>query len=156
MTAAVVLVVVLAAACGFGLYRRITDGRVRAVRTSLRPDDDTGADTGAADSSAVLSEADLQAVGGHLGDAATLVQFSSSFCAPCRAARVVLGEVAATVPGVVHVEVDTGSHLELADRFQVRRTPTTLLVDPTGRVVHRAVGAPRKADVLGALAPLLG
>ncbi len=67
----------------------------------------------------------------------------------------VLGDVAATVPGVVHVEVSTENNLELADRFGIRRTPTTLLLDSTGQVVHRAVGAPRKTDVLGALGPLL-
>ena len=34
------------------------------------------------------------------GERATLLQFSSAFCAPCRATRRVLGEVAELVPGV--------------------------------------------------------
>ena len=48
-----------------------------------------------------------------LGERATLLQFSSAFCAPCRATRRVLGEVADLVPGVTHVEVDAEHHLEV-------------------------------------------
>ena len=40
------------------------------------------------------------------GERASLVQFSSAFCAPCRTTRVVLKQVAELVPGVVAVEVD--------------------------------------------------
>ncbi len=96
-----------------------------------------------------LTSADL--AGAPLGERATLVQFSSAFCQPCRAARVTLGEVAAMVPGVVHVEVDAESHLELVRRLDVMRTPTVLLLDSTGRIRTRATGAPRKVDVIAAL-----
>ena len=87
-----------------------------------------------------------------LGERATLLQFSSAFCAPCRATRRVLGDVAAVVPGVVHVEVDAEQHLDAVRRLGVLRTPTTLVLDAEGREVTRAVGAPRKEQVLAALA----
>ena len=79
------------------------------------------------------------------------MQFSTVFCQPCRAARVTLGEVSALVDGVTHVEIDAESHLDLVRRLDVMRTPTVLVLDPSGRIVKRASGAPRKADVLAAL-----
>jgi len=85
------------------------------------------------------------------GERATLVQFSSAFCAPCRATRRVLGEVAGVVPGVVHVEIDAEQHLDLVRALEVVRTPTTLVLDATGAERTRAVGAPRKEQVLAAL-----
>ena len=91
-------------------------------------------------------------VGGELGERATLLQFSSAFCAPCRATRRTLAEVEGMVEGVRHVELDAESHLELVRRLDILRTPTTLVLDSTGAVVKRASGAPRKPDVIAALA----
>ena len=96
----------------------------------------------------VLGPADL---GQPLGERATLLQFSSAFCTPCRATRVVLGDVAGMVPGVAHIEVDAESHLDLVRQLDVTRTPTVLVLDSTGRIRTRATGAPRKADVIAAL-----
>ncbi len=95
-----------------------------------------------------LDAADL---GAELGARATLVQFSSAFCAPCRATRRVLGDVAGLVPGVAHVEIDAEARLELVRALDVLKTPTVLVLDAGGRVVRRAVGQPRKADVIAAL-----
>lgn len=91
-------------------------------------------------------------IGGELGERATLLQFSSAFCAPCRATRRTLAEVQSMVDGVRHVELDAESHLELVRRLDILRTPTTLVLDSTGAVVKRASGAPRKPDVIAALA----
>ena len=96
----------------------------------------------------VLDGADLEHT---LGERATLVQFSSAFCAPCRATRRILSDVAGVVPGVSYVEVDAEHHLELVRRLGVVRTPTTLVLDAGGREVVRAAGAPRKEEVLAAL-----
>ena len=90
--------------------------------------------------------------GDQLGDRATLLQFSSAFCAPCRATRRILADVAAATPGVRHVEIDAESQLELVRRVGVLRTPTTLVLDAAGQEVTRATGAPRKEQVLAALA----
>ncbi|WP_394854340.1 TlpA family protein disulfide reductase [Streptomyces albogriseolus] len=94
-------------------------------------------------------------LGAEMGERATLVQFSSAFCAPCRATRRVLGEVADMVPGVTHVEIDAEARLDLVRRLGVERTPTVLVLDAGGRVVRRAAGQPRKADVIAALGAAL-
>jgi thiol-disulfide isomerase/thioredoxin len=102
------------------------------------------------------SEDDVERVtaaelGDELGERATLLQFSSAFCAPCRATRRTLAEVEGMIDGVRHVELDAESHLELVRRLDILRTPTTLVLDSTGAVVKRASGAPRKPDVIAAL-----
>jgi thiol-disulfide isomerase/thioredoxin len=131
------VVIVLLAAGAFGLWRRRTDGLMR----ERRPGHDTG-------SAGTLSE---PALGGPLGSRATLVQFSSAFCAPCRATRTVLAKVAEDVDGVVHYDLDAESHLELVRALDIRRTPTTLVLDAAGRETARAGGVPRRAQVLAAL-----
>jgi thiol-disulfide isomerase/thioredoxin len=133
MTGLVVCVAVLAAASAFGVLHRRRSGRVR-VR---------GRDDGKRLGAAELRE--------ELGERATLVQFSSAFCAPCRATRRVLGEVAVMVPGVRHVELDAEDNLDLVRRLDILKTPTVLVLDADGRVVRRATGQPRKADVIAAL-----
>lgn len=90
-------------------------------------------------------------LGGGLGERATLVQFSSSFCQPCRATRRVLTEVASMVAGVAHVEIDAEERLALVRELGIVRTPTVLVLDAWGMIVTRASGAPRKADVIAAL-----
>ncbi|MEU8888572.1 thioredoxin family protein [Streptomyces sp. NPDC048442] len=85
------------------------------------------------------------------GERATLVQFSSAFCQPCRATRRTLSEVAAMVDGVTHVEIDAEDHLPLVRELGVRQTPTVLVLDADGRIVRRATGQPRRADVIAAL-----
>ncbi|RPF28827.1 thioredoxin family protein [Georgenia muralis] len=93
--------------------------------------------------SGVLSAADLGTA--RLGDRATIVQVSSAFCAPCRAARNVAARVAGTSDGVTHVELDVAGHEELAERLRVTATPTVLVLDRDGGVRHRLVGVPRLA-----------
>ncbi|MFI5980435.1 TlpA family protein disulfide reductase [Streptomyces sp. NPDC051555] len=90
-------------------------------------------------------------LGAEPGERATLVQFSSAFCQPCRATRRILAEVAAMVEGVAHIEIDAEDHLVLVRELGVRKTPTVLVLDAAGRIVRRAVGMPRKADVIAAL-----
>jgi thiol-disulfide isomerase/thioredoxin len=97
--------------------------------------------------------ADLVASTGHdLGERATLLQFSSAFCAPCRATRRILGEVAGLVEGVAHVEIDAEHHLEATRALGILRTPTTVVLDASGAEVTRATGAPTRDQVLTALA----
>ena len=90
-------------------------------------------------------------VGVPLGEQATLVQFTSAFCAPCRATRRILQEVAEMVPGVKHVDLDVDEYLDLARDLNIARTPTILVLDGNGAIVRRASGQPRKADVIAAL-----
>jgi len=107
--------------------------------------------TGQADPD-VLTGADL---GGPLGRRATLVQFSTAFCAPCRPTRVILAQVADMVDGVTHVEVDAASRLDLVRRLRINSTPTVLVLGPDGAIVRRAAGLPRKADVIAALGSVI-
>ncbi|MFI5632514.1 TlpA family protein disulfide reductase [Streptomyces sp. NPDC051664] len=94
---------------------------------------------------------DAAQLGAELGDRATLVQFSSAFCQPCRATRRTLDEVARMVDGVAHVEIDAEAHLTLVRELDISRTPTVLVLDAAGRIVRRAVGQPRTVDVVAAL-----
>ncbi|MQY04468.1 thioredoxin family protein [Actinomadura macrotermitis] len=139
MTGLWVAVAVLLAATAFGLVKQRRDGVLRARRGGDRVDER-------------IEAADI---GADLGSKATLVQFSSAFCAPCRATRRVLGEVAGMVDGVAHVELDAEAHLDLVRRLNVLRTPTVLVLDDTGRIVRRAAGLPRKADVIAALGKVI-
>jgi thiol-disulfide isomerase/thioredoxin len=129
----VVAGVVLVAATGAGLVWRRRNGRLR-VRDR--------------DAAEALTHADL---GAALGPRATLVQFSTAFCQPCRVTRRVLTDVTGMVEGVTHVELDAESHLDLVRRLAVVRTPTVFVLDDAGRIVRRASGAPSKADVIAAL-----
>ena len=146
-TGAWVLLVAVVAALGFGLFRAVTDGRFRGTHRVR------GAE--ATEPAPVESALAGTPYDGQLGERATLVQFSSAFCAPCRAARRVLADVAAATPGVVHVEIDAEHRLDLVRRLGVLRTPTTLVLDADGHETTRAAGAPTRDQVLSALAATL-
>ena len=81
----------------------------------------------------------------------TLVQFSTAFCTPCRATRALLTDITADLDDVVHVDIDAEKHLDLVRRLEILSTPTTLVLDRSGVEVGRAVGAPKRADVLATL-----
>ena len=134
MTGILVLAVAALVAVGFGLHRRRVDGRFVTSEATT------------------WSQVAASLPTAEPGARATLVQFSSAFCAPCRTTRVVLADVAAQEQGVRHVEVDAEQHLDLVRALDVRRTPTTLVLDGSGREVLRAAGAPQKRQVLAALA----
>jgi thiol-disulfide isomerase/thioredoxin len=90
-----------------------------------------------------------------LGPRATLVQFSSAFCAPCRGTRQILGDLAGQVDGVTYVEVDAESRLDLVRRLNVLSTPTVLVLGPDGTITKQATGQPRKPDVIAALGEVI-
>ena len=90
-------------------------------------------------------------IGADLGSRATLLQFSSAFCGPCRATRLLIEDVTADMADVAHVEVDAEANLELVRTLDIRSTPTTLFLDSVGHEVGRAVGAPKRDQVLGAI-----
>ena len=141
----IALAAALVAASALGLLLRRRAGSFRAARVSPVP-----AQGGpAAD---VLTEADL---GGPLGRQATLVQFSTAFCAPCRPTRQILAQVAGMVDGVTHVEVDAAARLDLVRRLRISSTPTVLVLGPDGAIAKRAAGLPRKADVIAALGTVI-
>jgi thiol-disulfide isomerase/thioredoxin len=142
-TGQIVLLAAVALALGFGAWRGLRDGRFRGTHEVRGAEPATTVEPG------VLDGTDIEHA---LGERATLLQFSSAFCAPCRATRRVLGEVVDLVPGVAHVEVDAERHLELVRKVGVLRTPTTLILGADGREVGRATGMPKRDEVLTTLA----
>ncbi|MEV6971692.1 thioredoxin family protein [Hamadaea sp. NPDC051192] len=98
----------------------------------------------------------LRELGWQPGTPLTLLQFSSAFCAPCRATRALCEQAAKTVDGVRHVEVDAESHLDAVRELGIMRTPTVLLVDAAGTIVRRASGQPTRAQLVGAITAVLG
>jgi thiol-disulfide isomerase/thioredoxin len=137
----VVLVVVLAAATIAGVALRQRQGKFKPSPAVLAADP------------AVLSAEEL---GVPLGARATLVQFSTEFCANCPPTRRMLGQVAREHDGVELVEVDAAARLDLARRLNVYATPTILVLGPDGVIASRASGQPRKSDVLAAVGGVLG
>jgi thiol-disulfide isomerase/thioredoxin len=89
------------------------------------------------------------------GERATLLQFSTEFCTYCPATRRLLGGIADRTDGVVHVDVDLTHSPELAQRFKVLQTPTTLLLDSRGVVHARIGGAPKRPELEASLAQIL-
>ncbi|WP_203336341.1 thioredoxin family protein [Nocardioides limicola] len=144
-TETIVLIGAVAGALAFGGYRAFTDGRFTGTHRvrggAEEPEQHEG--------ERVLAGTEWA---DQLGERATLLQFSSAFCAPCRATRRILTEITEVVPGVRHLEIDAEHHLELVRELGIMRTPTTLVLDRFGREVRRAQGAPAKQQVLAALA----
>jgi thiol-disulfide isomerase/thioredoxin len=77
----------------------------------------------------------------------TVVQFSTAFCAPCRATKARLQQLQATRPGLAVVQVDAESHLDEVRELDVRRTPTLFYLGRDGRLIGRSSGAPRPDEL---------
>ena len=129
------ILIVLGAATAYGLWYQKSRGKIQAKAVS-----------GNGLTAAVI--------GGDLGSRATLVQFSSAFCTPCRATRTLLENVVNDLNDVRHVEIDAETNLELVRKLDIRSTPTTLILNSFGVEVGRAVGAPKRDQVLAALAAI--
>jgi len=128
------IVIVLAIATAFGFWHNRSRGKV-VVKS------DKGLITSAM-------------IGADLGSRATLLQFSSAFCGPCRATRLLIEDVTADMADVAHVEIDAEANLELVRKLDIRSTPTTLFLDSRGLEVGRAMGAPNRDQVLNAIAAI--
>jgi thiol-disulfide isomerase/thioredoxin len=77
----------------------------------------------------------------------TVVQFSTAFCAPCRATKARLQQLQATRPGLAVVQVDAESHLDEVRELDVRRTPTLFYLGRDGELIGRSSGAPRPDEL---------
>lgn len=152
-TGIVVVVIVVALSAAFGIWRKATDGKLKPVPL---PDDTPEVDVHAATTEEHGGERlTAEQLGWELGEKATLVQFSTAFCQPCRATKRILTEVTEMVPGVAHLELDAEAHLDLVRQLDIRRTPTVFVLDANGVITQRASGLPRKADVIAALGNVL-
>ncbi|MCE1175275.1 MAG: thioredoxin family protein [Propionibacteriales bacterium] len=137
MTGLWVVLGALIVALSFGAYRRLTDGRARTASRHTPP-------------------LDADRLGAPLGDRATFVQFSATVCAPCRSTHRVLTEVVADRPDITHIDINAETRLDLVDEFGITRTPTVLVLDATGAVRHRIVGAARTPEILDVLGQVAG
>ena len=121
-TVLIVIAGLVAAATVIGVLQRRLEGRVRHT-----PD------------------ARIVAIDGvALGQRATLLQFSTEVCAPCRSTARVLDQIATQTPDVAHVDLDVTHRPEVAARFRVMQTPTTLILDADGAIRARIGGAVRR------------
>ncbi|WP_456287066.1 thioredoxin family protein [Microbacterium sp. JZ70] len=134
--AALVAIVLVATALGVLLRRR--EGRARAVRADA------------------VAPTALGLAPGAFGERATLVQFSTELCARCPAVRRLLSDVAGERDGVAHVDVDVTHRVEIARRFHVLQTPTTLVLDARGIPRARIAGAPTRDTVMAELDAIEG
>jgi thiol-disulfide isomerase/thioredoxin len=115
-------------------WLRTRNGAVRA------PADGRG---GVDDAVAVLTRLGVRPEDADL----TVVQFSTAFCAPCRATRARLQQLQSTRPGLAHVEIDAESQLDAVRELDVRRTPTLFYLDRDGSLIGRSSGAPRPDEL---------
>jgi thiol-disulfide isomerase/thioredoxin len=122
---------VLVASSIFGFWYRKKQGEIRTRDRKL--------------------EISAKEIGEKLGSRLTLLQFSSAFCSPCRTTKVLLNNLTKDLPDIKHIDVDAESKLELARKLNILSTPTTIVLDADGREVGRAVGVPKRDQVLNLL-----
>jgi thiol-disulfide isomerase/thioredoxin len=126
-------VIVLALAIAFGVWYTRSRGEFRKKKTINGP------------------KLDAAIVGVELGSRVTMVQFSSAFCSPCRATKALLEDMVKSMPDVRYAHIDAESHLELVRQLDIRSTPTTLFLNSDGIEVGRAMGTPKRSQVLAAV-----
>ena len=136
----------LAASTALGLLWKARTGRAEATAPGAPP---------AIVRAAELADPGSDTVAPALGERATLLQFSTEFCARCPQTRTLLSGIADATDGVNAIEIDLGVRPELARRFRVMQTPTVLLLDAAGVVRARIGGAPDRRTITEQLAPLL-
>lgn len=140
VTAVIVIVALVGAATALGVVWRARQGRVR-----VRP----GAGTAPLDPAQFAVPGDGSVP--QLGARATLVQFSTEFCASCPGTRRVLRAIGQRTEGVAYLDVDVTHRADLVRRFALLQTPTTLVLDGRGVVRSRIGGAVRPAAIEAAL-----
>ena len=127
------LLVVLVLAIAFGVWYTRSRGEFRRKKTVNGP------------------KLDAAVIGVELGSRVTMVQFSSAFCSPCRATKALLEDMVKTMPDVRYAHIDAESHLELVRKLDIRSTPTTLFLNASGVEVGRAMGTPKRSQVMAAV-----
>ena len=139
---AIVLAAVLVVCAAAAWWLRARNG---AVRTEARPDADPGVLDALERLGARPAEADL-----------TVVQFSTAFCAPCRATRARLEHLQRRSPRLAVLHVDAEQHLDAVRELDVRRTPTLFYLDRDGGLIGRSSGAPRPEELTALVAAHAG
>ncbi|MEO6826021.1 MAG: thioredoxin family protein [Microbacteriaceae bacterium] len=131
------LAALVAVATLLGLIWRVRQGKVTAG------------------SGETITAADL-ASDAPLGASATLVQFSAELCSRCPGTRRMLSTLAADRPGVEFLDVDLTHRADMANRFNIMQTPTTFILDRSGRIRARIGGVPNRDSITEQLNDLTG
>jgi len=98
-----------------------------------------------------ISEAEFA---GRYGSRITILQFSTTFCSQCRAAKSLISDVVKDQTDISYLEIDAESNLALVRKVDVRSTPTTIFLDKGGYEIARATGAPKRDQLQKVIASL--
>jgi thiol-disulfide isomerase/thioredoxin len=98
-----------------------------------------------------ISEAEFA---GSYGSRVTILQFSTTFCSQCRAAKSLISDVVKDEKDISYLEIDAESNLALVRKVDVRSTPTTIFLDKDGYEIARATGAPKRDQLQKVIASL--
>ena len=98
-----------------------------------------------------ISEAEFA---GAYGKRVTILQFSTTFCSQCRAAKALISDVVKDEKDISYLEIDAESNLALVRKVDVRSTPTTIFLDKGGYEIARATGAPKRDQLQKVIASL--
>jgi thiol-disulfide isomerase/thioredoxin len=98
-----------------------------------------------------ISEAEFA---GRYGSRVTILQFSTTFCSACRAAKSLISDVVKDQKDISYLEIDAESNLALVRKVDVRSTPTTIFLDEDGYEIARATGAPKRDQLQKVIASL--
>ena len=91
---------------------------------------------------------------GTYGERVTILQFSTTFCSQCRAAKSLISDVVKDQSDISYLEIDAESNLALVRKVDVRSTPTTIFLDKAGYEIARATGAPKRDQLQKVIASL--
>ena len=130
------LLIVLAIASAYGFWWKKREGAIRTKKAVPG------------------NRLNAEILGESLGSRATMVQFSSAFCAPCKATHALLSQMVIPMDDVKHIHIDAESHLELVRQLDIRSTPTTIFLNREGIEVGRAAGTPKRDQVIAALSAI--
>lgn len=154
-----VALALVAATTALGFWLRSRDGRITvtdaAPSAALDPEGAAAAVTAPPAVAIVVTPADVDSAE-PFGENATLLQFSTEFCSRCPQTRVLLGAIAGEHAGVRHLDVDLTHRPDIARRYNVLQTPTTLILDGRGNVRARVGGAPDRRAVADRLITIIG
>ena len=81
------------------------------------------------------------------GERVTFLQFSSEVCSQCAQTARLFHELEAQHDDILHIEVDITNRLDLANKFNILQTPTTLVLDKNGVVTSRIGGAAKSQTI---------
>ena len=134
-TRVLVVAAVVLLAIGLGFLWRSTTGRAKRVNAG--------------------EQIDLKLLGASkngqpvakFGKRVTFLQFSSEFCSQCVQTAKVFRDLESHSDDILHIEVDITNRLDLAKKFHILQTPTTLVLDHTGRITSRIGGAAKAQTI---------